>query len=496
MPKHLSPLWSQPINVQRKMPTGEWISMTVSMQEAFNIKDIDVFIVAATAAIKDVQNNKDKIKRNTLLEEVMVPCSFLKISDAQDGCKTNLYAVSKDVVGSGNFGRVKLALRVDDSSDSTIYTVKIQSPSRTDSNGVRIISNESKVATMIGFFINPILTRFFVGKSSQNKYYNISKYAGIQLKEWLKSNQPSDALRLDLALQICEKVYHLHDESKYTHGDIKLENVLINPLTHEVTLIDFGLASLTDTPNEHTLFQGSEYALPTFPRETNSLQLLKIRMRQIGVVGLDAFALKRLFKNPFVSVVSNLQSLFSEKMALETNRFIDSSSFTPPSGFISVKTPLELFAYLILYRYQQPIPSSLPPMMQDIIVVIHTNRNYTPDMKAVRLGEVLLGDASIIIAEGKSNLMTPVTWSPASDQQMFPSPLCSGVAGSPSGLTTQQTTPGTPMVAVASPARGEAPFQVPTSSGIRFADSFHSRSVVSGETTLMGGPLPKASLFR
>lgn len=495
MPQHLSPLWSQKINIQR--PTsqpGEWVSVTVSIQEAFNIPNTETFIAAATAAIEFAENNSGetgdngnngKISRKKKLEETMLPCSFLQVPDVHDSCKKNLYAISKDVVGAGGFGRVKLALRVDDPNDCNIYTVKIQSLQpydRATSRTTILISKESRIGLSLGFFVNPILQRFSVGKASHNKYYSFSKYAGIQLKEWLKSNQPSDELRLEIALQICQKVHQLHSISGYTHGDLTLANIVINPMTNEVSLIDFCFASPTNTLDKDITLKGTPCALPIYPGEKLNYGVLQTRMKQLGIVGIDVFSLKRLLHSPFANVDPSMLFLFSDKMAQETKRFIDSSS-TPPADFISVKTPLELFAYLILYRYQQPIPQLLLPMEQNHIVTIHLNPHYKPTEKATRIRNIFSGNTAASTAERGSDLMTPVTWCPASNQTIFPSPLYS----SPGGLTTAQATPGDPSTTMASPAAA-VPTQRSASIEFRLVNSFmDSSGNDSGESRPMTG---------
>ena len=218
MPRHLLELFSQPIHIQRKNSSGEWQSLVVSIQEAFNICDVEAFISSAEAVIKlDQEANQDleetypkKIKKNTNVDDVIMPCSFLRMEDPLDKDKSNIYVVSKDVVGEGNFGRVKLALRIDSPLDLEIYTVKIQK-----TNPVhwcnQLINRESRVGYMIGFFISLQLQRTDGGKEhNEIKYYNISRYAGITLSQWIKEVQPSDEDRLAVAIQLFDKINVLH----------------------------------------------------------------------------------------------------------------------------------------------------------------------------------------------------------------------------------------------------------------------------------------------
>lgn len=75
----------------------------------------------------------------------------------------------------------------------------------------------------------------------QATQYNISmEYEyGISLKEFLFYHKLSPITLLDIALQIIEQVELMH-AAGYIHADIKLENMIYNPLTGKVTLIDVG----------------------------------------------------------------------------------------------------------------------------------------------------------------------------------------------------------------------------------------------------------------
>ncbi|PLZ96866.1 serine/threonine protein kinase, partial [Fischerella thermalis CCMEE 5268] len=81
-------------------------------------------------------------------------------------------------------------------------------------------------------------------------------FGGISLQEWMKQNIPSVEEFLDIAIQITLILEKLHRD-RIIHKDIKPANILINPTTKQIKIIDFSIASL-------------------LPRETQEIQNLKV----------------------------------------------------------------------------------------------------------------------------------------------------------------------------------------------------------------------------
>ncbi|WP_449419271.1 trifunctional serine/threonine-protein kinase/ATP-binding protein/sensor histidine kinase [Phormidium nigroviride] len=89
-------------------------------------------------------------------------------------------------------------------------------------------------------------------KTYQNSYALVMEdFGGISLSTYLKSanteNKPSKPLPLEeflnLALQLTDTIHYLY-KNRVIHKDIKPANILINPNTKQIKLIDFSIASL------------------------------------------------------------------------------------------------------------------------------------------------------------------------------------------------------------------------------------------------------------
>ena len=230
-----------------------------------------------------------------------------------------------------------------------------------------------------------------------------------------------------------------------------------------MTLIDFAFSSLTSTPNNEVQLQGSFLGLPYFPEdpEDKKVALLQARMQQMGVVHLDAFALKRLLAGPF----KDEDYLFSDLLVKETNRFIN-SHLNPPPDFISVQTPLALLAYLILYRYKETLPTQLSLFMQQAISSIEADPSLTFNRKQALISQLFTE---------RNNVLTPTEINEAKPfpHHFFPSPIASNC--SLSGMTADPT-PVTPVLA-SSPSTESMPHQQAVASpNIRLVQSFSTSS--------------------
>ena len=99
----------------------------------------------------------------------------------------------------------------------------------------------------------------------QNRYALIMPdFGGISLGQYYQKLSPREAkdisLFLDIAIQIAGIIYKLH-QNRIIHKDIKPANILINPKTQQVKIIDFSISSLlpkeTQTIQNYSVLEGT-----------------------------------------------------------------------------------------------------------------------------------------------------------------------------------------------------------------------------------------------
>jgi PAS domain S-box-containing protein len=82
-----------------------------------------------------------------------------------------------------------------------------------------------------------------------NSYVLVMEDGGISLREYSKTQALELGEFLAIALQIVDIINQLH-QYRVIHKDIKPDNIVINPQTKEVKLIDFSIASLLPKENQ------------------------------------------------------------------------------------------------------------------------------------------------------------------------------------------------------------------------------------------------------
>lgn len=90
----------------------------------------------------------------------------------------------------------------------------------------------------------------FTLEPCQNGYALVMEdYSGISLRQYAQQH-PLDTLEiLEIVVQLADILHDLH-QSRVIHKDIKPANILIHPISHQVKLIDFSIASLLPKENQ------------------------------------------------------------------------------------------------------------------------------------------------------------------------------------------------------------------------------------------------------
>ncbi|MDZ7958115.1 MAG: AAA family ATPase [Aulosira sp. DedQUE10] len=90
----------------------------------------------------------------------------------------------------------------------------------------------------------PGVVKHYSLKPYRNSYVLVMEdFGGITLHDYTKKQPLEQSEFLAIALQIVEILHNLH-QHRVIHKDLKPDNILINPQTKEVKLIDFSIASL------------------------------------------------------------------------------------------------------------------------------------------------------------------------------------------------------------------------------------------------------------
>ena len=237
------------------------------------------------------------------------------------------------ILGQNEFNKTKLA----EDESGNLYTVKIQfTPLSNYFSG-----QENSIAVDVGFSSKQIDC-----VDMPDKAYSVSKYLGMPLDNYIRTYSLTEDERFNLGIKISLLIHELHtgklsaSETKYTHLDIKPDNIVID--THgNPHLIDFGLAKISSTTPPQSA--GSPLYLP---------EKLLISGPSYDVVAL----LKTLYLPEKIQIfgiehdrTDSLSWLFSDKMVKE-NRALTSLLDTSKASSEASMTAFDVAKELTIIR--------------------------------------------------------------------------------------------------------------------------------------------------
>jgi serine/threonine protein kinase len=85
-----------------------------------------------------------------------------------------------------------------------------------------------------------------VDKHEGNVFFYATEYKGEMdlfdyIKHYISKTEPDINLIYQIFLDVCQAVKYIHSKN-VIHRDLKLDNIIIQPKTHQILLIDWGLA--------------------------------------------------------------------------------------------------------------------------------------------------------------------------------------------------------------------------------------------------------------
>lgn len=191
-----------------------------------------------------------------------------------------IYRGKSHSIGAGAFGSVKAAFYIDekDNNQNKFEVVKIQEKP----DKAYLYEDEEKALRDLkqgsGILIKRQKRKWLGLKLKKEQYHLTMDYSeGVSLDQFLKLHPNLPAVRLlDIAIQITGQLNIMHTEYKHIHRDIKLENIIYDPVTGKISIVDAGLVKTKQ----------STYDLKKIPEDkkgnvvTNKLQPRTIYLKQ------------------------------------------------------------------------------------------------------------------------------------------------------------------------------------------------------------------------
>lgn len=217
-----------------------------------------------------------------------------------------------DLLGSGSYGVV---WRVADSNFNS-YVIKQMSNALFNSE-IRILKmlrkHCKKYYPCILDYIETVNYTYVIMEDTPD-YISLDKWSDIESKDIYRDNKTDviNAARYEskvsyIACKLFDVINHLHNEDKIIHNDIKPQNILINPSTYDIKLIDFGLAC---DICEGKFLSGSEwFRAPEMALTNENSKFNDYRLADLYALGVTLFDLLYIipYHNYFRSVIYGIK---------------------------------------------------------------------------------------------------------------------------------------------------------------------------------------------
>ena len=144
------------------------------------------------------------------------------------------------LLGDGGMGRVYLAHRADGAFEMQA-ALKVLRPEL--ALPAEVLQHERNLLARLK---HPALTHLLDGGISADGhvYLVMELVEGPSLRQWLATNRPDVAARLDVFEAVCDAIVHAHHQ-RVVHGDIKPSNIVVDT-GNRPRVLDFGIAQIAD----------------------------------------------------------------------------------------------------------------------------------------------------------------------------------------------------------------------------------------------------------
>jgi len=206
-----------------------------------------------------------------------------KIQTGPEDPEITLFRISSQLVGKGSYSAIWVAQSLMDSS----LKVAVKVSKKT---GQRAKLNYESAMGSLRMLQHPNIIRLFFAQETALGYYEFMEHLEkptmtlTALLERAEQSIPTVVIS-PIVSQLASALAHMHERG-VGHRDVKPDNIMINPQTLHVTLIDFGFAMSTRSSCED--FVGSPiYAAP----EVLTFQPYAVDLADVWSLGVVIFQL-------------------------------------------------------------------------------------------------------------------------------------------------------------------------------------------------------------
>ena len=262
-------------------------------------------------------------------------------------------------ISQGGMGIVYLAERIDGEIRQRVALKLLHITDKPDESMTRRFATEQNILSRLN---HPNIAHLIdAGLTAEGRPFMATEYVdGQPVDRWCREQSSALSQRLELFLRICDAVDYAH-RHMVIHRDLKPANILVTP-EGEPKLLDFGIASLIDSP------EAGEDPLRTVPK---ALTLAYASPEQIEGRGLsvasDVYSLGVVLYELLTGIqpFSGLENPETVSSAIRAGRF-DSPSKHPASGIKKIPRDLDAIVLKTMRADQEARYESVRALADDV----------------------------------------------------------------------------------------------------------------------------------
>jgi len=324
-------------------------------------------------------------------------------------------------IGYGGMASIFLA---EDINTKTKFAIKVMDKRlANDKKFIQRFEQEAKIGIMLNHVNIPKV--YYYG-NYDGYYYIVMEYIhGISLRQYLKKNGPMKfVIAVKIVLQVLTALNYAYQQGIKAHRDIKPDNIMIDSVSHQVKVMDFGIAKIENsTLTNATMMFTTNYATPEqlLPSRfkdgvdkrtdiyTTGIVLYELLTGKVPFEGESQIDIaQKQLKGEFIPI----QSLMPEIPA-GINEIIKKALHPLPQ--YRYQSPEEMSADLKSLKCMKPVSSTSMANAGKILPSKKDNKNWIAVVSVLVLFVVLLSGFLIFKFGARSKFVNiPVTTTPKS----------------------------------------------------------------------------------
>lgn len=205
-------------------------------------------------------------------------------------------------IGEGSFGKIYMC--------KNDYSLCIKVISKHNSEGyisTRNILNVYNEIKILEYINHENILKFVSSIENKESIYIVYNYiSGIDFIDYASNYEINEKLSIHFLKTIISVLVYLHSKT-IVHGDLKCDNIIINPINNKLTIIDFGSSHFLNQKKENVIGTDGYKAPELYIKHYN--YDMSIDIYSMGCIAYALLKNKLPFRNSYYYSVTKIEDI-------------------------------------------------------------------------------------------------------------------------------------------------------------------------------------------